>query len=125
VIITRIVQPPHAGEDPQIGGVSSTAQPRPTLPIPIPPASIIPTSTPSMMPTVPATSTPFSAQPPTLAATAIIVATPVSGAPGQSQPPPGAGSGLPTAPPPVMINPPIPVNPSPTLSEGISPPPGA
>lgn len=125
VIITRIVQPPHAGEDPQIGGVSSTMQPGPTLPIPIPPASIIPTSTPSMMPTIPATSTPSSGQPPTLAVTSMVAVTPVSGAPGESQPPPGAGSGLPTALPPAVINPPNPVNPSPTMSEGISPPPGA
>jgi hypothetical protein len=117
VIITRIVQPPHTGEDPQIGGINTTFQPRPTLPIPIPSVSIIPTSTPSMMPTLLATSTPSSGQPPTLGVTNVIVMTPVSGAPGESQPPPGAGLGLPTALPPSVINPPIPVNPSPTLSE--------
>lgn len=117
VIITRIVQPPHTGEDPQIGGINTTLQPRPTLSIPVPHASIIPTSTPSMMPTLPATSTPSSGQPPTLGVTNVIVMTPVSGAPGESQPPPGAGLGLPTALPPAVINPPIPVNPSPTLSE--------
>lgn len=123
-IITWIVPPLHAGEDPQIGGISSTAQPASTLPVPLPPASIIPTSTPSLTPTFAASPTPSLEQPPTLAAT-IIVVTPADGAPGESQPPPGVEVGLTAVLPPVVVNPPSPVNPSPTPIDAGSRPPNA